>query len=73
MSFGQVVTFAACIPLPESRVLQAFLVVNGLILSAFALGFLWSLSLLEKLVGLFHSSPNALVEVTAFYGGLDWE
>lgn len=48
-----------------------FLRVSALILSVYAVAFLIYPELLGKLVGFTHHNPNALVEVTAFYGGLE--
>lgn len=48
-----------------------FLRTSALILSAYAIGFLIYPELLGQLVGFTHHSPNTLVEVTAFYGGLE--
>ncbi|MDZ7692120.1 MAG: DUF4345 family protein [Balneolaceae bacterium] len=47
-----------------------FLRISALILSAYAVAFLVYPELLGQLVGFTHHSPNTLVEVTAFYGGL---
>ncbi|TDP75242.1 DUF4345 family protein [Bradymonas sediminis] len=44
---------------------------SALILTAYALAFLVYPELLGRLVGFSHHSPNTLVEVTAFYGGLE--
>lgn len=48
-----------------------FLRISALILSIYAIGFLIYPELLGQLVGFTHHSPNTLVEVTAFYGGLE--
>lgn len=48
-----------------------FLRVSALILATYAIAFLINPYLLGKLVGFTHHSPNTLVEVTAFYGGLE--
>lgn len=48
-----------------------FLRVSSLILSVYAISFLIYPQLLGELVGFKHHSPNTLVEVTAFYGGLE--
>lgn len=48
-----------------------FLRISALILSAYAVAFLVNPHLLGRLVGFSHHSPNTLVEVTAFYGGLE--
>lgn len=48
-----------------------FLRVSAVILAAYGIAFLINPSLLGKLVGFSHHSPNTLVEVTAFYGGLE--
>lgn len=45
--------------------------VSALILTAYAIAFLIHPALLGKLVGFSHHSPNTLVEVSAFYGGLE--
>lgn len=44
---------------------------SGIILSVYAISFLIFPELLGELVGFKHHSPNTLVEVTAFYGGLE--
>lgn len=48
-----------------------FLRISALILSVYAISFLVYPELLGQLVGFKHHSPNTLVEVTAFYGGLE--
>jgi hypothetical protein len=48
-----------------------FLCISAVILSVYAIGFLIFPELLGQLVGFTHHSPNTLVEVTAFYGGLE--
>ncbi|MDR9419235.1 DUF4345 family protein [Gracilimonas sp.] len=48
-----------------------FLRVSALILMAYALSFIVYPQLLGELVGFTHMNPNTLVEVTAFYGGLE--
>lgn len=48
-----------------------FLRISALILSIYAIGFLIYPELLGQLVGFTYHSPNTLVEVTAFYGGLE--
>ncbi len=48
-----------------------FLRISAFILSAYAVAFLIFPELLGQLVGFTHHSPNTLVEVTAFYGGLE--
>lgn len=48
-----------------------FLKVSAGILMIYAFAFLVKPSLLGLLVGFSHHSPNTLVEVTAFYGGLE--
>ena len=48
-----------------------FLRVSAAILITYAFAFLAVPDLLGKLVGFTHHSPNTLVEVTAFYGGLE--
>lgn len=48
-----------------------FLRVSAVILAAYAIAFLINPSLLGELVGFSHHSPNTLVEITAFYGGLE--
>lgn len=50
---------------------QWFLSLNALILAAYALAFLINPALLGKLIGFTSQSPNTLVEVSAFYGGLE--
>ncbi len=50
---------------------KIFLRVSSLILSVYAISFLIYPQLLGELVGFKHHSPNTLVEVTAFYGGLE--
>lgn len=45
--------------------------VSAVVLTAYAVAFLINPMLLGKLVGFTHQSPNTLVEVTAFYGGLE--
>jgi hypothetical protein len=48
-----------------------FLRISALILTVYALAFLIYPELLGQLVGFSHHSPNTLVEITAFYGGLE--
>ena len=48
-----------------------FLQISSAILILYAAAFLFMPDLLGKLVGFTHHSPNTLVEVTAFYGGLE--
>ena len=48
-----------------------FLRTSAVILSVYAISFLIFPELLGQLVGFTHHSPNTLVEVTAFYGGLE--
>lgn len=48
-----------------------FLRVSAFLLSVYAVCFLIYPGLLGELVGFEHHSPNTLVEVTAFYGGLE--
>jgi len=48
-----------------------FLRVSALILAVYAIAFLVNPYLLGALVGFRSHSPNTLVEVTAFYGGLE--
>jgi hypothetical protein len=48
-----------------------FLRVSAFILAVYAISFLIMPELLGELVGFTHYSPNTLVEVTAFYGGLE--
>lgn len=48
-----------------------FLRISAVILSVYAISFLIFPELLGQLVGFTHHSPNTLVEVTAFYGGLE--
>ena len=48
-----------------------FLRISAVILSVYAISFLVFPELLGQLVGFTHHSPNTLVEVTAFYGGLE--
>ena len=48
-----------------------FLIFSGIVLLAYALTFLFSPTTLGEIVGFTHHSPNTLVEVTAFYGGLE--
>ena len=50
---------------------KIFLRVSALILSVYAISFLIYPELLGELVGFKHHSPNTLVEITAFYGGLE--
>jgi len=54
-----------------TKLSQWFLRLNALILAVYALAFLINPALLGKLVGFTSQSPNTLVEVTAFYGGLE--
>jgi hypothetical protein len=49
-----------------------FLLFSGLVLLIYALTFLISPTTLGEIVGFTHHSPNTLVEVTAFYGGLEF-
>jgi len=44
---------------------------SGIILSIYAISFFIFPELLGQLIGFTHHSPNTLVEVTAFYGGLE--
>ncbi|MBA2113450.1 DUF4345 family protein [Bremerella alba] len=55
--------------MPKKQVI--FLRVSAFILSVYAVIFLINPQLLGRLVGFTHHSPNTLVEVTAFYGGLE--
>ena len=48
-----------------------FLRISSVILAVYAISFLVMPELLGDLVGFVHHSPNTLVEVTAFYGGLE--
>lgn len=48
-----------------------FIRISALILAVYAIAFLFIPELLGDLVGFTHYSPNTLVEVTAFYGGLE--
>lgn len=48
-----------------------FLRITAVILSVYGIAFLVFPELLGQLVGFTHHSPNTLVEVTAFYGGLE--
>lgn len=48
-----------------------FLRASAIILLIYAISFLIFPELLGQLVGFTHHSPNTLVEVTAFYGGLE--
>lgn len=48
-----------------------FLRFSSFILAVYAISFLIMPELLGDLVGFTHHSPNTLVEVTAFYGGLE--
>jgi hypothetical protein len=50
---------------------KIFLRASAAILSVYAISFLIYPQLLGELVGFTHYSPNTLVEVTAFYGGLE--
>lgn len=50
---------------------RGFLVFNGVVLLAYAASFFFKPALLGELVGFQTTSPNALVEITAFYGGLE--
>jgi hypothetical protein len=50
---------------------KIFLRLSAFILSVYAVAFLIFPELLGQLVGFTHHSPNTLVEVTAFYGGLE--
>lgn len=50
---------------------RIFLIFSGLVLLGYAAAFLIDPHLLGKLVGFEATSPNALTEVTAFYGGLE--
>jgi hypothetical protein len=49
-----------------------FLIFSGIVLLGYALTFLFSPTTLGDIVGFTHHSPNTLVEVTAFYGGLEF-
>jgi hypothetical protein len=53
------------------KVARFFLVLNGVVLAAYAASFFVKPRLLGELVGFQITSPNALVEITAFYGGLE--
>ena len=48
-----------------------FVRISALILAVYAFAFLVTPELLGDLVGFTHYSPNTLVEITAFYGGLN--
>ncbi|MEP1152485.1 MAG: DUF4345 family protein [Balneola sp.] len=48
-----------------------FLRISSVILAVYAISFLVMPELLGDLVGFTHHSPNTLVEITAFYGGLE--
>lgn len=48
-----------------------FLRISAGILGLYAIAFLVMPDLLGRLVGFTHYSPNSLVEVTTFYGGLE--
>ncbi|MFY0684886.1 MAG: DUF4345 family protein [Balneola sp.] len=48
-----------------------FLRISSVILAVYAISFLVMPELLGELVGFTHHSPNTLVEITAFYGGLE--
>jgi hypothetical protein len=48
-----------------------FVRISALILAVYAFAFLVTPELLGDLVGFTHYSPNTLVEITAFYGGLE--
>ncbi len=48
-----------------------FLFLSGAVLLSYAVTFLISPHTLGEIVGFTHHSPNTLVEVTAFYGGLE--
>lgn len=48
-----------------------FLILNGIILLTYSFSFFVKPELLGELVGFTHHSPNTLVEITAFYGGLE--
>lgn len=49
-----------------------FLLLSGIVLLAYAITFLINPATLGNIVGFTHHSPNTLVEVTAFYGGLEF-
>lgn len=51
---------------------KAFLILNGMILLIYSVVFIIKPQMLGSLVGFTAHSPNALVEVTAFYGGLEF-
>ena len=53
------------------KTVKYFLIVNGIILLAYSISFFVKPELLGQLVGFTHHSPNTLVEITAFYGGLE--
>lgn len=52
------------------RLTRAFLILNGLLLLGFGLVFLITPAFLGRLMGFTAHSPNALVEATAWFGGL---
>jgi hypothetical protein len=51
---------------------RIFLIFNGAILLCYAVVFLIKPATLGEIVGFTPHSPNAAVEVTAFYGGLEF-
>ncbi|MEQ8525662.1 DUF4345 domain-containing protein [Gracilimonas sp.] len=54
------------------KIAKYFLILSGAVLLTYALTFLFSPTTLGEIVGFTHHSPNTLVEVTAFYGGLEF-
>ncbi len=58
-------------PSTATRIARWMLRLGALILTVYAVAFLIHPPLLGLLVGFTHHSPNTLVEVSAFYGGLE--
>jgi uncharacterized membrane protein len=54
-----------------NKLKKIFLIINGVILLTYGLVFLVKPTTLGKIVGFTYNNPNALVEIMAFYGGLE--
>jgi hypothetical protein len=54
-----------------NKAIKYFLIINGIILLSYAIVLLTKPATLGEMVGFTQHSPNTLVEVMAFYGGLE--
>src|SRR3970282_2538111 len=54
-----------------NKIAKIFLITNGIILIVYGLVFLIKPTTLGQIIGFTSNSPNTLVEVMAFYGGLE--